>query len=473
MTSTANILVVDDEPLVRGTISALLERENFKAFACEAGEEALAKIQTVAVEAAIVDLNMPGMSGLELTRALKEKDPDIEIIILTGSATLESAIQAIHEQVFEYLCKPIEMAVLIRSLNRALERRHLVLENRELMRQLEMERNGLKKQVSAAKRALERQLTGSSVFVGESPQIADVRRFISEVAPDDITVLVRGESGTGKDVVARLIHEASDRKVTGEFHKINCPTLPETLLESELFGHEEGSFTGADRKKPGRFELADGGTVFLDEIGELPPSLQAKLLQVIEHKQFMRVGGSKTIHVDVRIVAATNAPLEAMIADGRFRADLYYRLNEYSINIPPLRERSGDIPLLAMHFFDRFKARSNAKDLNLNNAIMEILMRHKWPGNVRELEAVIRRYVLSGREETIYSALGNFTAPPAARPLEKSIVRSVNTLDEMEAQTLLRVLTDVRWNQRRAAENLGISYSALRRRIAKHGLRSR
>lgn len=473
MNSTANILVVDDEPLVRGTISALLERENFKAFPCEAGEEALAKIQTVAVEAAIVDLNMPGMSGLELTRALKEKDPDIEIIILTGSATLESAIQAIHEQVFEYLCKPIEMAVLIRSLNRALERRHLVLENRELMRQLEMERNGLKKQVSAAKRALERQLTGSSVFVGESPQIADVRRFISEVAPDDITVLVRGESGTGKDVVARLIHEASDRKVTGEFHKINCPTLPETLLESELFGHEEGSFTGADRKKPGRFELADGGTVFLDEIGELPPSLQAKLLQVIEHKQFMRVGGSKTIHVDVRIVAATNAPLEAMIADGRFRADLYYRLNEYSINIPPLRERSGDIPLLAMHFFDRFKARSNAKDLNLNNGIMEILMRHKWPGNVRELEAVIRRYVLSGREETIYSALGNFTAPPAARPLEKSIVRSVNTLDEMEAQTLLRVLTDVRWNQRRAAENLGISYSALRRRIAKHGLRSR
>jgi len=334
-----NVLLVDDEPLVRESIAAVLERHHYRVRMCENGTQALEVIRQQPFEVAIVDLNMPGLSGMDTTHALKEVEPDLEIIILTGAATLESAIQAIQEKVFDYLFKPIEMNVICRSLNRATERRRLLLENRELLRQLEMERNGLKKQVSAAKRALERQLSGSCVFVGESPQIAEVRRFIAEVAPDDITVLVRGESGTGKDVVARLIHEASDRKITGEFHKINCPTLPETLLESELFGHEEGSFTGADRKKPGRFELADGGTAFLDEIGELTPSLQAKLLQVIEHKQFMRVGGSKTIKVDARIVAATNAPLETMIATGRFRPDLYYRLNEYSIFLPPLRER--------------------------------------------------------------------------------------------------------------------------------------
>jgi transcriptional regulator with PAS, ATPase and Fis domain len=276
--------------------------------------------------------------------------------------------------------------------------------------------------------------------------------------------LIRGESGTGKDIVARLIHEADGRD--GSFVKINCPTIPEALLESELFGHEPGAFTGAERRKPGRFELAAGGTIFLDEIGEIPGGVQSKLLQAIEHKQFTRLGGGATINTDARIVAATNAPLEDMIVERRFRSDLFYRLNQYAIELPPLRERSEDVPLLIDHFLQIYGVKHARPDLTLSPAMMSRLVRYSWPGNVRELEAVMHRFVLTGREDAIESAMER--KPERARKDSP-----LGELRQSEIRTLMAALTEARWNQRQAAGILGISYSSLRRRVKKYNLKLR
>jgi transcriptional regulator with GAF, ATPase, and Fis domain len=304
------------------------------------------------------------------------------------------------------------------------------------------------------------------MLVGESQAIALVRQQIAEVTPTNMTVLIRGESGTGKGVVAKMIHESSARGSQGALVKINCPAIPETLLESELFGHEAGAFTDAKGRKPGRFELAHGGSVFLDEIGEIPPNIQVKLLQVIEHKEFQRIGGSSTIHVDARILAATNASLEQMIAAGQFRADLFYRLNEYCIHLPPLRERVEDIPLLVQHFLNLYGEEFGRSGLSLSSELMALLMRAPWYGNVRELESVIRRYALTGREESIRALL----CPGAGERRSGGGVER-ETLRQSEIQAIMSALTEARWNQRRAAATLGISYSALRRRIEKYGLK--
>jgi transcriptional regulator with GAF, ATPase, and Fis domain len=420
-----------------------------------------------------------------------------------------------HENVFDYLRKPVDMKTLMVTVNRAVERRRLIIENRNLMRQLENERDGLRRQVEAAKRAIEQRFEASRSLVGRSEIIRQVRHFMAEVAPSDMTVLVLGESGTGKDVVARLIHEASGRDPNA-FVKINCPAIPETLLESELFGHEPGAFTGAERRKPGRFELASKGTIFLDEIGDLPLSLQAKLLQVIEQKQFTRLGGSQTIHVDVRIIAATNASLTDMIRLGRFRADLFYRLNEYAIEIPPLRQRVEDIPLLVQHFLLMYSKKYNHPDLSISDEIMSLLLDYAWPGNIRELETVIRRFALDGSDGTIRKALRapespplgpapqpspfnfQFATPPYIPPgrsasisngeLERTEFQpptnhypgatapgrpktASELIRETEIRTILSALNQAHWNQRKAAIILGMSYSSLRRRIDKYGLK--
>ena len=495
------ILIVDDEEMIRDSVAATLEQLGMKAHSAPDGETALGMVQDTEYEVAIVDLNMPGLSGMETSRRMKEISPDTEIIIFTGHPSLETSIEAIHEAVFDYLCKPVLTNQLARALKRARERRRLLLENRNLLDQLEGERNTLRKQVTSAKRALERQLSESPVFVGVSEHINEVRRLIAEVAHDDITVLIRGESGTGKGVVARLIHEFSGRNKTGDFVPINCPAIPETLLESELFGHEAGAFTGAVRRKPGRFELAVGGTIFLDEIGEIPANLQAKLLQVIEHKQFNRLGGGKMILVDARILGATNAPLEEMIKSQRFRADLFYRLDEYAIEILPLRQRPEDIPVLANHFLKVNAAKHDRPDLRISPESMEQLVRHGWPGNVRELETIIRRYTLSGREEVLRPSPNGAASdistapitpvpptnaaspteaanPPAAADLSAATspfeeANPPDTLHDAEVQTILTALNENRWNQRKAAQTLGISYSSLRRRIAKYDLKNR
>ena len=457
--STNHILVIDDEQGIREVVADWLERAGLQVSTVPSGSAALERVVRESFSVALVDLNMPVMSGMETMRRMKDVDADLEVIILTAFATVETSIEAMHEHVFDYLCKPIDMKVLTRTVQRAVERRQLVLDNRRLLHQLENERSSLKQQVAV----LERGLAASCELLGESVAIGRVRHAISEVAPSDMTVLIRGESGTGKDVVARLLHEASGRN--GTFVKINCPAVPESLLESELFGHEAGAFTGANRRKPGRFELAGDGTVFLDEIGSIPSTVQAKLLQVVEHRQFTRVGGGETIQVKARLVVATNAPLERMIEEGDYRLDLFYRLNEYVIEMPALRQRSEDIPLLVQHFLREASAQDGGKQPPVPPEMMARLVRHHWPGNVRELKAVVARYALTGREQSIEGARGqkNAASPHAS---------AHESLRETEMRTILAALVESRWNQRKAAKLLDLSYSALRRRIAKYDLKN-
>jgi DNA-binding NtrC family response regulator len=451
---------VDDDASVREVLSKILETVGMHVIAAENGMRAMDLIEHSNREVAVVDLMMPGMTGIETARKLREFDKQLEVVILTGKPTLESSLEAHHEHVFDYLTKPIHNESLIRSVKRAAERRRLILENRDLIRQLERERDGLKKEVAAAKDFLA-PLDATADYIGDSQVVTQLRKLIVNVAPSDATILLRGESGTGKDVVARIIHNVSGRGKKGDFVKINCPAIPETLLESEMFGHEAGSFTGAERRKPGRFEIAAGGTIFLDEIGDLPLSSQSKLLQVIEHKEFTRVGGTKTMRVDARIIAATNAPLEEMIAVGRFRADLFHRLNQFSINLPSLRERVSDIPQLIGHFLAT--GQGTYKDRPLSQGTLAGMLEYHWPGNVRELKAIIDRYVLTGHEDYIQDSI-------RTSPREPLPDRSTNKIDETEARMILQALVETRWNQRKTAEKLGISYSSLRRRIKKHDL---
>ncbi|MBN1868783.1 sigma-54-dependent Fis family transcriptional regulator [Candidatus Sumerlaeota bacterium] len=472
------ILAVDDDPLVLRVISEILKRDGFEVATAPDGSSGIEAASKSEFGVAIVDQYMPGMSGIETIRALRRVSPDMELFLLTGHPSLESALEAIRERVAGYMCKPVTAGDLTLNVRRAVEHRSLLIQNRELLRQLEIERNRLRQRVVAAEGALER-LSVIHQFVGRSDVIMQVRRQIAEVAPTDMTVLLQGESGTGKEVVARLISDLSDRG-TGSFVKINCPAIPETLLESDLFGHEPGAFTGAERRKPGRFELAAEGTIFLDEIGDLPLPLQTKLLQVIEQKEFTRVGGAEAIRVNTRVIAATNASLEQMIAEGRFRADLFYRLNQYTIVLPPLRQRIEDIPILVEHFLNKHANTLDAVEHTLSSETMSRLMEYAWPGNVRELEAVIRRFALTGQEDSILSRLSssNGVAPPTPIPATPASMSPAPSppfastrLQEAEVRTILTALTQNRWNQRRAAESLGISYSTLRRRIAKYKLK--
>jgi len=463
---SCRVLVVDDEPAVREIVSTILERSDFEVVAAADGESALDVAKQMEFAAAVVDLNLPGISGIETSKGLKRLAPDTEIIMLTGAPTLESSLEAHHEGFFDYLCKPVRAGILLRVVQQAVERRGLAIENRELIRCLEDERNGLQEKVRETEALLGENLSLTAAFVGESREVKPIRQLILDVAPADVTVLIRGESGTGKEIAARLIHEISGRKQRGDFIKINCPAIPEALLESEMFGHEAGAFTGADRRKPGRIELAAGGTVFLDEIGDLPLSSQAKLLQVIEHKQFNRVGGTKTLHINARIIAATNAPLEELIAEGKFRADLFYRLNQFVIHLPPLRERAEDIPLLVDHFLSH----NEHKKVNygLSPKVLSQLVRYDWPGNVRELKFFVDRYVITGDERQILDSL-----PLPNENRKTTVPPTTNKIDETEARLIQAALVGERWNQRRTAERLGISYSALRRRIDKHGLKGK
>lgn len=456
------VLVVDDEPEIHELISKLLSCDGFVVVAASNGPACLEMAKKEDFSVAIVDLKMSGLSGLETIQYLKEIHPDTELIVFTGYPSLESCLDAVHKQIFDYICKP-DFATLQRAVQHASERRRLIIANRELMRKLEIERNRLRQEVTAAKRVIERRLNESRVLVGKAEQIKQIRHFVTQVAPSDMTVLILGESGTGKDVVARLIHESSGRDPKA-WVKINCPAIPGTLLESELFGYESGAFTGAQGRKPGQFELASGGTVFLDEIGDIPLALQGKLLQVIEQKSFTRVGGSKTIEVDVRIIAATNAPIEKMVAEGRFRPDIFYRIKEYLIEMPPLRRRSEDIPLLVQHFLDLYGAKYGHPDLKISREALSVFIQYQWPGNVRELESAIRRIALDANEKSVLEAL---KAPGNIKDTSHPVAEAVR---DTEVQAMLGALSDAGWNRRKAAETLGISYSSLRRRISKYHL---
>jgi DNA-binding NtrC family response regulator len=465
--SDHKILIVDDDSLVRRATYDMLTRSGFVADMAEGGLQALELVGKNKYDVAIVDLVMPDIPGLETIRRIRSLSPDTETIVMTGHPSLDSSTEALREDISDYLCKPLEIGVLILSVRRAMERRQLKLENRELISQLEIERGRFQREAKAARRALEQHLVKDTTFIGESDAIRRLRHFITEVAPSDMTVLVRGESGTGKDVVAHLIHQSSGRSGQGSLVKINCPAIPETLLESELFGYEAGAFTGADRRKPGRLEMARNGTIFLDEIGEITPGLQVKLLEVIESKQFHRLGGKETINVDTRIISATNADLVKMISDGRYRQDLYYRLNEYCIVLPPLRDRVEDIPLLARHFLEMYGAKFKHSGLEVSPVAMKRMCEYEWPGNVREFEAMMRCFALTGREDTIVDSLEqSCLTPPSSVPKPTS-----DKLADREREAIRSALVQAKWNQRKAAELLGIGYSSLRRRITKYNLK--
>jgi len=457
------VLVVDDERKVCQFLLEMFTRVGFDVHTVNNGASALdlAKKDNYAV--AMVDLKMPGLTGIETIQGLKEIAPDLEVIIYTGFPSLDTSIDAIHHQVFDYITKPADRDTLVRAVEHAAERRRLIIANRDLMQRLKTERDRLRDEVISAKRVIERSLEESNSLTGNSEAIRRVRHLVARVAPSDLTVLILGESGTGKDVVARLIHESSGRGAN-VFLKVNCPAIPETLLESELFGHEPGAFTGAETRKPGRFDLAAGGTIFLDEIADLPIKLQSKLLQVIEHKRFTRLGGTETVKADVRIIAATNRPITTLVSEGKFRADLFYRLDEFAIDMPPLRERREDILPLANHFWKIYGEKYNSRDIKIPDKTMSLLVQQRWLGNVRELKTFVKRFALGDDEKP----LGEFLETNARSRLRSSEV--TDALRDTEIGAILAALIETNWNRRKAAKLLDISYSSLRRRIAKYNL---
>ncbi|MCD4689928.1 sigma-54 dependent transcriptional regulator, partial [bacterium] len=405
-------------------------------------------------DAVITDIQLPGMSGIEILGSFRESDPTVPVIIVTGHASQESAIEALNLGAFYYLLKPVSNEELKQVVRNALDMKILKVENVDLERALHV--------------------SSPHEMIGESKEIHSVFDLIGRVAKTASTVMLRGESGTGKELVARAIHNGSAR--AGErFVPINCGALPETLLESELFGHVKGSFTGAVRDKRGLFVVADGGTFFLDEVGETSLAIQVKLLRVLQEREVVPVGGTKPTKVDVRVIAATNADLEHHVHEGRFRPDLYYRLNVIPITVPPLRERRDDIPLLVTHFMERL----TGGERTISDGAMEILTSYEWPGNVRELENIIERAVILADCDEITAESLNVSIFPErlkARPGSGTSGESAElgvsgiTLDELERRYLLQTLEETGWKKKQAAEILGINPSTLYRKLQRYGM---
>ena len=445
------ILIIDDEDSIRDYLSMMLEREGYEVSASENGKKALKLNTKKAYDVVITDIQLPGMTGLEILTALRESDPELPVIIITGHASQESAIEALNMGAFYYLLKPVSNEELKQVVRTALEVHRLKDDNKDLERALHP--------------------VGEREMVGDSGRMASVFDLIDRVATTSSTVLLYGESGTGKELVARAIHSRSARS-DKRFVSINCGALPETLLESELFGHVKGSFTGAVRDKRGLFVVAEGGTFFLDEVSETSTAIQVKLLRVLQEREVVPVGGTKPTKVDVRVVAATNADLDKAIKEGKFRADLYYRLNVIPITIPPLRERKDDIPLLVDHFLDRFTG--GAK--RVSDGAMEILTTYDWPGNVRELENIIERAViLEDGDEVTAESLNVSIFPERMRKKARSSSEgalgiSGVTLDELEQRYLLQILEETGWKKKNAAEILGINPSTLYRKLQRYGM---
>ncbi|OGL10058.1 MAG: two-component system response regulator [Candidatus Rokubacteria bacterium RIFCSPLOWO2_02_FULL_72_37] len=443
------ILVVDDEPAQRELVSGFLARHGFEVLSAGDGREALERFRAEPVDLILTDQKMPGFSGLQLLEAARAVTPEIAVIVMTAYGTIEHAVAAIKAGASDYLTKPLNLDELLHRIGQVRDRQRLVGENRELRAALQ-ERHRVEG------------------VIGESGRMQEALSLVRRVAASDATVLIRGESGTGKELIAKAIHYAS-RRAEGPLVRINCAALPEGLLESELFGHEKGAFTGAHAMRRGRFELAHGGSLFLDEIGDLPPHLQVKLLRVLQEREIERVGSSHPIQVDVRLLAATHCDLEALLKEGRFRDDLYYRLNVVTISVPPLRERREDIPLLLDHFLSRF-ARENGKTIRgLTREARETLLRYDYPGNVRELENVVERAVVLTRDEVI----GLADLPLAVREPEPDTGEAAGlpaAVEGLERRMIREALARADGIQTRAAELLGISERVLRYKLRKYGL---
>ena len=436
-----DLLIVDDDEEYRSTVARRFSRRGYRIQEAPNGEAALELASRRQFHVAVVDLVMPGLSGLELLEKLKAGSPDCEVVMLTGQGSIETAVEAMKRGAHDFLTKPFPLSELEVVVQKAFERRQLGKENRQL------------------KAVLERSQP-SSEMVGRSAAIKEVFRLIERAGPTDKAILIQGESGTGKELVARALHRASIR-ADKPLVVINCAALPETLLESELFGHEKGSFTGAVSAKQGLFELADGGTLMIDEIGEMPGSLQAKLLRVLEDGSFRRVGSLKECRVDVRLLAATNRNLAQEVASGRFREDLYYRINVMSLELPPLRQRTGDIPLLAAKFL--------GPSWEIEPQAMHALENYSWPGNIRQLLNVVERAKILAEDMRVrWQDLPSEVRSPVHE--KHALNGDTDKLEEIERAHVIDVLEREKGNKARAARTLGINRRSLYRLLEKYGM---
>lgn len=444
--NTIGILIVEDDLRMRQFIADLLTEEGIPHLSTDDSREAIRIINDQDIDIVITDLKMPHLDGIKILEHAKEKNPDILVIVITGYGTIESAVEAIKRGAYDYIQKPFEPDNFLMLLRRATEHIKLIHENRRLLREVEGYRY--------------------DEIVGVSRAINELKELISKVAPFDTTVLLQGETGTGKELVARLIHRASKRS-RKKFLPINCGALSESLLEAELFGYEKGAFTGADSQKKGLFEAVNNGTIFLDEINATSTNFQVKLLRVLQEGSFLRVGGTEPVSCDIRIIAASNVPLEKEVEAGRFRKDLYYRLNVVTINIPPLRKRKEDIPYLAFHFLNKYANKYNKKFSGIATGVLKKLVDYSWPGNVRELENAIERAVLmeTGNE------LRHIHLPKDSKiPEYEDICSGLVSLEDVEKYIIQRTLKSLQGQKAKAAEVLGISTTSLWRKIKRYNL---
>jgi two-component system response regulator AtoC len=462
MATKGTVLVVDDEPSIRRYLQTLLEVEGYSVLAASGGREALDIVQGEhRPDLVILDVLMPEMDGLETLQNMMRVDPGLRVVMLSCSGEVATVVEAIKLGAQDYLTKPFEKSELDAALLKCQKRTELEREKERLEEYCE-------------------RVTEDLSFIASSPQMLRIREQVLQIAPVDVPVFLYGESGVGKEVIARMIHLRSPR-ASQPFIKVNCAALPSELLESELFGYEPGAFTGATRSKPGKFELANHGTIFLDEIAEMTTHLQAKLLHVLQDQQYSRLGGRSLVSVDVRVIAATNADVHEAIRTGRFREDLYYRLNVFTVHVPPLRERTKEIPILLTHFVNKYSEKLQKPAPPIPGELIEATMSYSWPGNLRELENFAKRYVilensdamiseltlLRARDDTSEAVSDDGGSPHPAQGL-KSLVRSLK--DQAEMQAIAQALDKTNWNRKEAARLLNISYKALLYKIRQFNL---
>jgi two-component system, NtrC family, response regulator AtoC len=459
------VLIVDDEPNLRKILAAQLSRDGYDVMTAEDGEQGLQMLRDHHIDLVVTDLKMPKVDGMTLLREALREDPELPVVMITAHGTVDTAVEALKTGAFDYLTKPFDKDEVRQIVAKALKTRQLAGEEATASAPAPSARFGI---------------------IGMSPELTEVYGVLERVADTPTTVLITGESGTGKELVARALHENSSRK-DKPFIKVNCAAIPKELIESELFGYERGAFTGAVGSKPGRFELAGGGTLFLDEIGEVPVEMQVKLLRALQESEFERVGGIKTIRVDVRLVAATNRDLKKLIAAGAFREDLFYRLNVVPIRLPALRERTGDIPLLVEHFLVKFNDRLKKHVIGVDDDALEILTAHPWPGNIRELENVIERAVLFcdatklRAQDLPHEVRG--ASPPSQAPVTDAELQAALAnegglkehvkvaMSRLERELVSRALTQTGGNVTHAARLLKISRKGLQLKMKELGLR--
>jgi len=446
------ILIIEDESKMRRLLELNLGEDGFKTVSAADAETGLKLLASESVDLVLTDLKLPGMSGLELLQAVKQQNGALPVVVMTAFGSVETAVDAMKAGATDYVLKPFSLAEMRMVVHKELDVSRLREENRSL-------RHALGEKYSHPN------------IVARSAKMQEVLAIVERVAPTNSTVLLGGESGVGKDLIARAIHEKS-RRASGPFVKINSTAIPENLLESELFGYEKGAFTGATTSKPGKFELADKGTLFLDEIGDVPPATQVKLLRVLQEREFERLGGTRTVKVDVRLIAATNRDLRAALEEGTFREDLYYRLNVVPIDIPPLREHKEDIPDLANLFLKKFCGDAEKEAVTISPEAVNLLLSHHWPGNVRELQNIIERACALAKTNKLEPSDIHIDSSPRNKPSSSSdgFLPAGMTLDQWEDDLIREALRRAQGNKSQAARLLGLSRNALRYRLSKIGI---